>query len=69
MAIHLGVTHTDIDCLTDDVMNIRLTALLSWGGKNPQGVSMLMSEEEYKRRTAEGRLGLRFNEMPIYEPK
>lgn len=69
LALHLGVTHTDIDCLTDDVMNIRLTALLNWGAKKPQGVSMLMSEEEYKRRTAEGRLGLNFNEMPIYVPK
>lgn len=39
------------------------------GGKKPQGVSILMSEEEYKRRTAEGRLGLNFNEMPIYVPK
>lgn len=67
-ALHLGVTHTDIDCLTDDVMNIRLTALLDWGGKKPQGVSILMSEEEYKRRAAEGTPGLRFNEMPLYEP-
>lgn len=69
LALHLGVTHTDIDCLTDDVMNIKLAALLSWVGKKPQGVSILMSEEEYKRRTAEGRLGLNFNEMPVYEPK
>ena len=68
LALHLGVTHTDIDCLTDDVMNIRLAALMEWGGKKPQGLSMLMSKEEYKRRTAEGRLGLNFNEMPLYTP-
>lgn len=69
LALHLGVTHTDIDCLTDDVMNIRLAALMEWGGKKPQGLFMLMSKEEYERRMAQGKLGLRFNEMPLYEPR
>lgn len=65
-ALYLGVTHTDIDCLTDDAMNIKLIALMDWNGRKPENISMLMTKEEYERMKAGGKLGVRFNEMPLF---
>lgn len=67
-ALYLGVTHTDIDCLTDDAMNIKLIALMDWNGRKPENISMLLSKEEYERMKAGGKLGVRFNEMRLYKP-
>ena len=65
-ALYLGVTHTDIDCLTDDAMNIKLIALMDWNGRKPENISMIMTKEEYERMKAGGKLGVRFNEMPLF---
>lgn len=67
-ALYLGVTHTDIDCLTDDAMNIKLTALMKWNGREPENISMLLSKEEYERMKAGGKIGVRFNEMRLCKP-
>lgn len=67
-ALYLGVNRTDIDCSTDEAMNIKLTALLDWGGRKPENISMLLSKEEYERIKEGGKIGVRFNEMQLYEP-
>lgn len=67
-ALYLGVTNTDIDCLTDEAMNIKLIALMDWNGRKPENISMLMSKEEYERAKAGGTLGVRFNEMALCKP-
>lgn len=67
-ALYLGVTNTDIDCLTEDAMNIKLIALMDWNGRKPENVSMLLSKEEYERMKAGGKIGVRFNGMQLYKP-
>ncbi|MDE6733528.1 MAG: hypothetical protein K2J77_11715, partial [Oscillospiraceae bacterium] len=67
-AMYLGVNWTDIDCSTEDAMHIKLAALLEWGGRELDGLSMLMTKEEFERVQATGKVGLNFNEMRVYEP-
>lgn len=67
-ALYLGVNRTDIDCSTDEAMNIKLIALMDWNGRKPENVSMLMTKEEYERMKAGGNIGLRFNEIQLYKP-
>lgn len=67
-AMYLGVNWTDIDCSTEDAMHVKLAAMLEWGGRELDNLSVLMSKEEYERVIATGQVGLNFNEMPLYEP-
>lgn len=68
IAMYLGVNWTDIDCSTEDAMHVKLAAMLEWGGRELDNLSVLMSKEEYERVIATGQVGLNFNEMPLYEP-
>ena len=66
-AAHLGITHTDIDCGTDNAMNIRLNAMFDWGGRKFGEVSVPLSAEEFENlQNNKGSINLRFNNMPIY---
>lgn len=67
-AMYLGVNRTDIDCSAEDAMHVKLAAMLEWGGRELDNLSVLMSKEEYERVIATGQVGLNFNEMPLYEP-
>ncbi len=65
-AVYLGIYWTDIDCSTEDAMGVNLGVMFEWGGRKPDGLSVLMSKEEFKRVEASGKVSLRFNEMPLY---
>lgn len=65
-AMYLGVNWTDIDCCTEDAMHVKLAAMLEWGGRTLSDISMLLSREEYERVVSSGKVGLNFNEMPLY---
>lgn len=67
-AMYLGVGWTDIDCSTEDAIHIKLAAMLEWGGRELDNLSVLMTKEEYERIVSCGNVGLNFNEMPLYEP-
>lgn len=68
IAMYLGVNWTDIDCSTEDAMHVKLAAMLEWGGRKLDSLSVLMSKEEYERVQATGKVNLNFNEMRVYEP-
>ncbi len=65
-ALHLGINRTDIDCGTEDAMNITLAAMLDWGGRKISDVSMLLSKDEFERVCGGGEIRLNFNSMPLY---
>ncbi len=65
-ALHLGINRTDIDCGTEDAMNITLAAMLDWGGRKISDVSMLLSKEEFEQVTGGGEIRLNFNPIPLY---
>lgn len=67
-ALYLGIGWTDIDSGTEEALGINIQTMFSWGGRQVDGVSMLMSKEEYERVAAGGKLDLHFNEMPLYDP-
>ncbi len=65
-ALHLGINRTDIDCGTEDAMNITLAAMLDWGGRKISDVTMLLSKDEFERVSGGGEIHLNFNPMPLY---
>ncbi len=65
-ALHLGINRTDIDCGTEDAMNITLAAMMDWGGREISGVSMLLSKDEFEQVNKGGEVYLHFNSMPLY---
>ena len=68
-ALFLGVHATDLDCGTEDAMHIAIAGMLSWGGRQPQDLSVLMTKEAMAHAVQTGRTPLRFNEMPLYQPE
>lgn len=68
-ALYLGISWTDIDCSTEDAMAINIQTMFEWGGREVGNLSVLMTKEEYERVVSSGKVGLNFNEMPLYEPQ
>lgn len=67
-ALYLGIGWTDIDSGTEEAIGINIRTMFDWGGREVDSVSMLMSKAEYERVASGGKIDLRFNEIPLYEP-
>lgn len=66
LAAFLGIHATDIDCGTEDAIHVGLGTVLAWGGRKPEDLSALLSQEAMKRARQTGIFPLRFNEMDLY---
>ncbi len=67
MAWHLGIRYTDIDCGTDEAMNIGIALMMDWGGKRPGDAVMLLNESDAKYVRDGGKVAMDFSPMTIYE--
>lgn len=69
IALHIGIYFIDIDCVADDSMSIPIPVLMEWLGLKPEGINVLLTEEEHEKYQKEGgKFPVKFNRMGIYEP-
>lgn len=69
VALALGVNTTDLDCGTEDAIHLAIGAMLEWGGRKPEDVSVLLSKEALAQARISGKFPLKFNDMPVCKPE
>lgn len=67
-AAYLGINCSDIDCGTEDAMNVKLTAFFEWGNRKVSNISILFPQENIEKVIVDGKVGINFNYMLLYNP-
>ena len=67
IAIQLGIFYMDIDCVIEDRMSIPIPIFMEFLGLKPEGVNVLLTQEEHDKYQAEGgKFPVKFNAMELY---